>query len=510
MPTDIKLKNSVTATNAPTSLQQGEVAINITDKKVWVGNAATTPVLLLGSGADGTFTNLTVSGVASFADGTVSLPSITNIGDTNTGIFFPAADTIAFTEGGVESMRIDASGNLGIGVTPSSWGSGRKALQIGLSSVFAGSPTEASFADLSANSFVSSSTGNFAYINTAAATLYRQINGTHQWSYAASGTAGNALTFTEAMRIDSAGKVLVGGTTSVYGGGSGRGALEVNGSSDSIFSLTIGGSTTNSAYIYNTAAQVEYYSQGTRPIVWNQNGTERMRIASSGNVGIGTNSPGERLTIVGAGVTYMSLKGETTTLLGVAGNSSCGFSTDAAVPITLGTNNTERMRIDSSGNLLVQTNSVYLRLKTGSVNFDISAQAGANDFLRISANGTQRFQFNDLGAAYNSTGTWGTISDARLKENIVDATSKLEKLNQLRVVNYNLKSDPDVKQIGFIAQEMEQVFPSLVDNLEEDGEGGYFKSVKTTVLIPILVKAIQELKATVDAQAARIAALESN
>ena len=115
MPTDIKLKNSVTATNAPTSLQQGEVAINITDKKVWVGNAATTPVLLLGSGADGTFTNLTVSGVANFADGTVSLPSITNIGDTNTGIYFPAADTIAFTEGGVESMRIDSSGNVGIG-----------------------------------------------------------------------------------------------------------------------------------------------------------------------------------------------------------------------------------------------------------------------------------------------------------------------------------------------------------------------------------------------------------
>jgi hypothetical protein len=117
MPTDIKLKNSVTATNAPTSLQQGEVAINITDKKVWVGNAATTPVLLLGSGADGTFTNLTVSGVASFADGTVSLPSITNIGDTNTGIFFPAADTIAFTEGGVESMRINSAGRLSIGTT---------------------------------------------------------------------------------------------------------------------------------------------------------------------------------------------------------------------------------------------------------------------------------------------------------------------------------------------------------------------------------------------------------
>jgi hypothetical protein len=117
MPTIIKTKNSVTATNVPSSLQQGEVAINITDKKVWVGNAATTPILLLGSGADGTFTNLSVTGVATFGAGTVSLPSITTTGDTNTGIFFPAADTIAFTEGGVESMRIDSSGRVGINTT---------------------------------------------------------------------------------------------------------------------------------------------------------------------------------------------------------------------------------------------------------------------------------------------------------------------------------------------------------------------------------------------------------
>lgn len=109
MATTIKLKNSVTTTNTPSSLAQGEVAINITDKKVWVGNAATTPIQLLGDGGSVTFTSLTVTGVSTFSAGTVSAPSITTSGDTNTGIFFPAADTIAFTEGGVESMRIDLS-----------------------------------------------------------------------------------------------------------------------------------------------------------------------------------------------------------------------------------------------------------------------------------------------------------------------------------------------------------------------------------------------------------------
>ena len=65
----------------------------------------------------GAFTTLSASGVATFSAGTVSAPAITTTGDTNTGIFFPAADTIAFTEGGVESFRVDSAGNLGLGTT---------------------------------------------------------------------------------------------------------------------------------------------------------------------------------------------------------------------------------------------------------------------------------------------------------------------------------------------------------------------------------------------------------
>lgn len=71
----------------------------------------------------GAFTTLGATGVATFSAGTVALPSITTTGDTNTGIYFPAADTIAFTEGGVESMRIDSGGNLLVG-TPTSPASG--------------------------------------------------------------------------------------------------------------------------------------------------------------------------------------------------------------------------------------------------------------------------------------------------------------------------------------------------------------------------------------------------
>jgi hypothetical protein len=71
---------------------------------------ATTP-------STGAFTTLSATGVTTVQAGTAAAPAITTTGDTNTGIWFPAADTIAFTEGGVESMRINASGDLLVGQT---------------------------------------------------------------------------------------------------------------------------------------------------------------------------------------------------------------------------------------------------------------------------------------------------------------------------------------------------------------------------------------------------------
>ena len=91
------------------------------------GNTFTNPVISGGSinntpigattASTGAFSTLSATGVTTVQAGTVSLPAITTTGDTNTGIYFPAADTIAFTEGGVESMRIDSSGNVGIGIS---------------------------------------------------------------------------------------------------------------------------------------------------------------------------------------------------------------------------------------------------------------------------------------------------------------------------------------------------------------------------------------------------------
>ena len=102
--------------------------------------------------------------------------------------------------------------------------------------------------------------------------------------------------------------------------------------------------------------------------------------------------------------------------------------------------------------------------------------------------------------AFYGNGTYGSVSDATLKENIVDATPKLSDLMQVKIRNFNFKDSPtQEKHIGVIAQELEEIFPTLV---EQDGEG--IKRVKTSILLPIVVKAIQELKADNDEKQALI------
>ena len=92
------------------------------------------------------------------------------------------------------------------------------------------------------------------------------------------------------------------------------------------------------------------------------------------------------------------------------------------------------------------------------------------------------------------------VSDIKLKENISPATPKLDDLMKVNVVNYNfINDDKKEKQLGVISQELEEIFPNMVFESEDKETGEKIKNVKYSIFVPMLIKAIQELKAEIDA-----------
>ena len=278
-----------------------------------------------------------------------------------------------------------------------------------------------------------------------------------------------------------------------------------------------------------------------------------MTLDASGNVGIGTSS----VDYTAANRTVVHIEGSSGALLAMedtgaksyffqSGNDLLLENDTSTGSMIFGTNSsTERMRIDASGNLLVGTTSRLQNEKFGvssdseaayfqnsaSGNGTVTAKAtnasyadwvytastnrGSGTscgFFRGVANSLFTIFIYNNGNIVNLNNSYGAISDVRLKENITDATPKLDKLNQVRVVNYNLIGQ-DQKQIGVIAQEIEQIFPSMVEEtIDRDAEGTDLgtttKSVKYSVFVPMLIKAMQEQQAIIDALETRLAALE--
>jgi hypothetical protein len=271
------------------------------------------------------------------------------------------------------------------------------------------------------------------------------------------------------------------------------------------------------------------YSPGADTIAFVEGGVEAMRIDSSANVGIGTSSPTSKLQVLNSTAVDTQIRASnslSTLTLSSFGDGTSGIETTGAYAQRFFTNSAERARIDSSGNLLVGTTTVtglvtssQAATNAPSVAARATSSSFANDVVQIyCARDTNNASYNyilasrpagvsfvvrDSGNVLNANNSYGSLSDQRIKENIIDATPKLEKLNQVRVVNFNMIGD-EQKQLGVVAQELEQIFPGMV---EEDRDG--MKGVKYSVFVPMLIKAIQEQQAMIDAMKQEIAELKA-
>jgi hypothetical protein len=226
-------------------------------------------------------------------------------------------------------------------------------------------------------------------------------------------------------------------------------------------------------------------------------GNERLRITSAGRVGIGTDSPGTPLDVIG-GIRSRVSSGSAILYLN-NGATQHSIQNDSN-ELVFYENAIEAFRVDISGNLLVGTASTVgsfgAKLEilgaTGGgrcINTKVTVDTSSNHITFHNGNG----QVGSI-STNGSTTSYNTSSDARLKENIADAEDAGAKVDAIQVRQFDWKADGSHQDYGMVAQELMTVAPEAVSG---DPESDDMMGVDYSKLVPMLVKEIQSLRARV-------------
>jgi hypothetical protein len=394
----------------------------------------------------------TTGGALRFGNATDSAYIYSDSNETN--IATATNKRMIFSINTSEKMRLDTSGNLGLGVTPSAWLSSTVAVQLGnYGSLFAFKNSGNVY--LNNNSYTNSS-GNEIYLNTAPAGRYRISDNAHYWYSAASGTAGNAISFTQAMTLDASGNLGVG-TTSTF-----------------------------SAYTKGHFAS----------------GISMANNTTDGGVLVGATTTGTELAYLSMGRNY-----------NLASSGEIALATGGAKAILFGTNSTERARIASDGQFLIGTNSVVSGFSvckltvssSGGSYFQTTGSSSDTNYMHHTATtGDNRFIFFGTEASFSTVGSitynraggvtlYNTTSDYRAKDISGSITNSGTLIDSVPVYMGKMKGATQERPMFLAHETPNYAHTGVKDAVDADGNPVY-QQMDASALIPVMWAEIQSLR----------------